>query len=211
MKWNKLVFAGFLGFTSALVYAEEPPTRDDLEIFMQDLKSLHADFTQQVLSTEGTVRETSTGKVDIERPGKFYWEYEKPYRQTIVANGEKIWVYDKDLAQVTIKSFKQALGSTPALLFSSGGDLNEAFDIEELESEVEGTSLFELIPKDEQAQFESMYLNFVNGGLQTLELHDNLGQTSTISFLNQQRNVPISPELFNFQPPAGVDLIDGTK
>lgn len=210
MKLNRLVFAGVLACASTFGNAADE-NRDDLEIFMQDLKSLHAEFSQQVLSAEGTVRETSTGKVNIERPGKFHWEYEKPYRQTIVANGEKIWVYDKDLEQVTIKSFKQALGSTPALLFSSGGDLNEAFDVEELESETEGESLFELIPKDEQAQFESMYLNFTNGALQTLELHDNLGQISTITFLNQQRNVQIAPEFFNFQPPAGVDLIDGTK
>ncbi len=210
MKLKRLVFAGMLACTTTFGNAAENQ-RDDLEVFMQDLKSLHAEFSQQVLSAEGTVRETSTGKVNIERPGKFHWEYEKPYRQTIVANGEKIWVYDKDLEQVTIKSFKQALGSTPALLFSSGGDLHEAFDIEELETEVEGESLFELIPKDEQAQFESMYLNFTNGVLQDLELHDNLGQISTITFLNQQRNVQIAPEFFNFEPPKGVDLIDGTK
>lgn len=210
MTLKKLIFAGMLACASTFSYAEAEK-RDDLEVFMQDLKSLHAEFSQQVLSAEGTVRETSTGKVDIERPGKFYWEYEKPYRQTIIANGEKIWVYDKDLEQVTIKSFKQALGSTPALLFSSGGDLHEAFDIEELATENQGESLFELTPKDTQAQFESMYLNFTNGALQSLELHDNLGQISTITFLNQQRNVQISPELFNFQPPKGVDLIDGTK
>jgi len=183
----------------------------DLSDFFKGLTTLHANFEQQLVDSNQQVIESSQGVVDLQRPGKFRWEYLTPYAQLIVTNGERIWIYDQDLEQVTIKSYKTALGNTPALLLSSTQDLKDSFTVESVPSEQENETLYELRPKDKEAQFERIRLRLMANTLRELVLYDNLGHTTRIGFMQIQTNLPIAASLFEFTPPAGVDLIDSLE
>jgi outer membrane lipoprotein carrier protein len=144
----------------------------------------------------------------LQRPNKFRWDYQQPFKQLIVADGENVWVYDHDLDQVTIKNLKTALGSTPALLLSSDNmKIEQEFFVNPLPSQP-GINRFELIPKDAQAQFTSIRLNLQGKKLQTFEFADNLGQTSVITFSQARYNEAVDPDLFIFTPPAGADIVE---
>jgi outer membrane lipoprotein carrier protein len=179
-----------------------------LDNFLQDLETLLAQFEQELYNEKGvSLEESSQGRMHMQRPDKFRWEYQKPYVQLIVADGKKVWVYDKDLEQVTVRSMDKALGKTPALILSSNRKIEEDFLVKKLPSP-RGYTRFELVPKDkEEAQFDSMYINVDGKVLLSLELVDNLGQTTVIFFNKVRRNHKLKPMLFKFTPPAGVDII----
>jgi outer membrane lipoprotein carrier protein len=177
-----------------------------LDGFLKQLDTLHAEFKQSLYDEKNSLLETSSGVMDLQRPGKFRWEYLQPYRQLIVADGKQIWIYDADLDQVTVKKFDAAVNTTPALLLSSKRDLAELFEVAEVAGMPEH---FELIPKDPEAHFQRMVLVLKANQLQQLELEDNLGQTSKIEFSRQKNNTALEAGLFEFTPPPGADLIDG--
>lgn len=178
-----------------------------LESFLKDLKTLQATFKQKLFNEQGKLLETAQGELFIQRPHQFRWDYQQPYQQLIVADGEKIWVYDADLEQVTVKDLDSALGKTPALLLSSARPVEEDFFVTSLPTQSTEFSRFELIPKDAQAQFESIRLTLQQGKLQGFELTDNLGQTTFITFAQSQYNQKLNEGLFIFTPPAGADVI----
>jgi outer membrane lipoprotein carrier protein len=178
-----------------------------LENFLNSLQTLHAQFEQRQFSETGKLLEISKGEVYVKRPGKFRWEYQQPYDQLIVADGRSVWIYDKDLEQVTIKNLDDALGKTPALLLSTDGNVNRDFFVIELPRQRQLTRLL-LKPKNEEAQFKSIQLNLQGSILSGLELKDNFGQTTFIAFKQAKNNLVFNESLFVFRPPSGTDIIE---
>ncbi len=202
-----LVAAGALGTTWA-------DGLQDLEAFLRDVKSAQASFTQVVTSPKRTGEtvarsKTSSGRFEFLRPGRFRFEYTKPFPQTIVADGQTLWLYDAGLNQVTARAQKDALGSTPAALIASGTDLKALGEVFELKAApaADGLEWVEARPKAKDGQLQSVRVGFKGGQLAALEIADSLGQRSVLSFSQWQGNAPLKAEQFAFKPPAGADVI----
>ncbi|MGH8509626.1 MAG: outer membrane lipoprotein chaperone LolA, partial [Gammaproteobacteria bacterium] len=181
-----------------------------LSRYLDGLITLKAAFDQELIDENGVTRERSHGTFYLHRPGKFRWEYDRPYQQSIVGDGKRVWIYDKDLEQVTVKPLGTALGSTPALLLGGKVDPSEEFIITERSGQG-GIRVLDLKPKRDEGQYTGIQLGFETSTLRLMELRDNFGQTTRIRFLTQNRNAAIEPSLFVFTPPPGVDVIDATE
>ncbi len=186
-----------------------------LDEFLKGLVSLKARFEQVLLDEQGVERERSRGTFYLSRPGRFRWDYESPYRQSIVADGRRVYVYDKDLEQVTVKPLQKALGSTPALLLDGEVNLEERFVVSR-GAPAEGLVWLDLGPKDARAARESgayaqIRLGFAGPSLKRMDLRDNLNQITRIEFKNAERNPSLDPSLFTFTPPPGVDVLDAEQ
>ncbi len=179
---------------------------DRLHNFLETTKTLRADFAQIVVARNGKRPQHSAGVMMISRPGKFRWQIERPYSQLLVGDGEKIWMYDPDLRQVTVKKMDAALGSTPAALLVGGNSLEKNFNLREL-GEREGLEWLEATPKAADGSFEKLQLGFSGDSLKAMELFDNFGQTTSLVFSNLQRNPALPAAGFRFVPPAGADVI----
>ena len=179
---------------------------DKLHGFLDTTRTLRAEFAQIVVAKNGKKPQQSTGVMMISRPGKFRWQIAKPYEQLLVGDGEKVWIYDADLRQVSVKKFDAALGSTPAALLVGGNTLDKNFTLREA-GERDGLEWLEALPKGSDSGFEKLRLGFSGNELKAMELFDNFGQTTALAFMRIERNVPIAPALFHFTPPAGVDVI----
>jgi outer membrane lipoprotein carrier protein len=177
-----------------------------LDAFFNEVTSVRADFTQQVLDTQKKTLQQTSGTMLLLRPGRFRWDYTKPYQQLIVANGEKVWLYDVDLEQVTVKKMDAALGSTPALLLSSDAKIEENFTVNEMGGEHD-LAWVELTPKNKEGGFERLALGFDEHNLKRMELLDSFGQLTRLTFTNIERNPELDPAQFDFVPPQGVDVI----
>jgi outer membrane lipoprotein carrier protein len=177
-----------------------------LQDFYDNVKSMQADFTQTLFDNTGEVMQRAGGTLVIQRPGKFRWDYKDPYEQLIVADGRKLWLYDIDLEQITVKSMDIALGNTPAMLLSGTQPLKDDFDIIPMPQR-EGLQWVELIPKGETDGFEQVRLGFGKRELEMLEMIDGLGQVTRITFNNIKRNVSLDKQLFIFKPPVDVDVV----
>ena len=183
--------------------------RDDLDAFTRDLKGLRADFTQQVYDPNGKLKETSSGVVALSAPRLFRWEYTKPYEQLIVADGERVWVYDPDLEQATRRPQGAAEQGSPLAALIDPGRLDRDYIVEEAGSD---DGLEWLVVKPRQADgagFSSARLGFGDHGLERMRFTDALGQESVIRFGEWQRNPDFPANAFKFSPPAGVDVIEG--
>lgn len=177
-----------------------------LDSFVRDIQTLSARFEQSLVDDNDIVVEESRGTVEIHRPGRFRWSYEEPYEQLLVADGLNVWSYDVDLAQVTVKSQQQVLGSTPALLL--GGAASALEDFEFIGSfEDRGTVWIRLRPKDKAAGFSKIELGFTDGSLSRMIFSDNLEQTTLIALFEVKFNEDIDDERFRFVPPADADLV----
>jgi outer membrane lipoprotein carrier protein len=178
-----------------------------LKAFLRDTRTARAVFSQTVLDRNMQVVQKGGGTMQFERPGKFRWVYEKPYAQLIVGDGSKVWFYDQDLNQVTVRKLDVALGSSPAALLAGSADIENSFDLTEIGS-AGGTEWLEARPKAKESTFEWVRLGFSpDGTLKTMELHDNFGQTTMLIFSQLERNPKIPPEVFKFSPPPGADVI----
>lgn len=180
--------------------------KDFLNDFLTSLYTFEANFSQRIYNDNGTLLEQSTGKMYVKRPNKFHWVYKHPYNQLIVADGERVWIYDSDLDQVTVKNLNKALGKTPAFLLSRSRKVNKDFTVKQI---AYTRKAFELTPKDTQATFKKIRIKFdINNNLKGFELLDNLDQRSYITFTNFKKNQRIDEGLFIFTPPAGSDIIN---
>jgi outer membrane lipoprotein carrier protein len=194
---------------SSVVFAGNAEQR--LEQFFKQVQSMRADFTQTVISENRRSAEKSQGVLQMQRPGKFRWEYQTPYEQQIIANGKKLWIYDVEMEQVIVKKLDLALGDTPAVLLSGGANIADRFDVKEISVDSEGeSSLYwlQLLPKQQEASFEKLLLAFAGDNLQIMELKDAFGQITRLTFSNLEQNPVINSSVFSFEPPAGVDVID---
>jgi len=185
--------------------AADPEPVEQLKSFLSTTRSLTADFKQVLLDETGNPKEASYGVFYLQRPGKFRWNYEKPFRQEIVSTGGKVWFYDSDLEQVTIKKLDESVGSTPALLLSGDIPLEYNYSIERQGNE-EGMQWLKLIPKDANSTFKYLLIGLESGSLKGMELSDNFGQLTRIYFSNIKLNTPISASLFEFKPPKNADV-----
>ena len=178
-----------------------------LKNFLAKASTLQADFTQVQVDEKGNLGKRSNGVFYLQRPGKFRWNYVKPYNQEIVSSAGKVWFYDKDLEQVTAKKLNAAIGSTPALLLTGDVPIEKNFTIEN-QSDEEGIAILKLIPKNEESGFKYVQIGLENDSLVGMELSDNFGQLTRIYFSNLKTGVRIDPSLFSFTPPPGVDVFE---
>jgi outer membrane lipoprotein carrier protein len=196
-----LAFAASLAAPRALADPVET-----LRGFARDVKSGHATFTQTVTSPDGAKKKTSSGSFDFARPNRFRFAYAKPFEQTIVGDGEKVWIYDADLNQVSVRKLGLALGATPAALLA-GGSLERDFDLANLPAR-DGLDWAEAKPKAKEGAFQSVRVGFKGKDLAALEIMDSFGQKSLLRFDGFSANVPIAADAFRFTPPAGADVIE---
>lgn len=179
---------------------------DQLHAYIQGTQSLRAEFRQTVSGSRKSGPQEASGNVAIQRPGKFRWVYNKPYEQLVIGDGVKLWLYDKDLAQVTTKKLDQALGSSPAALLAGSNDLEKNFRLREAGRKDE-LEWLEATPKGNDSTFEWVRMGFVGNELKLVELKDNFGQTTSIRLSKLERNPKLDASQFKFTPPAGVDVV----
>lgn len=177
-----------------------------LKSFAADVRSASMSFVQTVADQNGKVLQESRGTFQFARPGKFRWLYTRPYEQLIVGDGQKVWVYDKDLNQVTVKALGDALGSSPAALLAGSSDLDAAYTFSALPRDGR-TDWVEAVPKDPESTFEKMRIGFRKSNPETMQLYDRLGQVTTIRFSKVERNPRMAADTFRFVPPADADVV----
>jgi chaperone LolA len=188
---------------------------DRLNRFFANVQSMQAHFVQSVASQPALASqqisnklERSEGLLRILRPGRFRWDYQKPYEQEIVADGKRLWVFDIEMDQVIVKPLDLVLGNTPAILLSGNASLTDRFIIDELpDVKEEGLSWLSLKPKEAEASYEKVWLGFNAKTLVAMDLVDGFGQKTQLRFTELQLNPRIDPKVFDFTPPPGVDVI----
>ena len=179
---------------------------DRLREFVREVKAGRATFTQTVIAPDGARRRTSTGSFEFLRPNRFRFAYARPFEQLIVADGQKVWIYDPDLQQASSRRIAQALGSTPAALLA-GGSLEADFELR-AEGLRDGLEWVQAIPKARDGAFQSLRVGFRGPDLAALEITDSLGQRSSLRFEGFTALPSLPAERFRFVPPAGVDVIE---
>ena len=199
-----------LSTAAAIVFplAAEAGAIDQLHRFLQETRTLKADFAQIVISRGGRKPQQSAGTVAISRPGKLRWDIQKPYPQLVVGDGEKIWIYDSELKQVTVRPAGQALGGSPAALLAGKNELEKNFALAEA-GESDGMDWVEALPKASDSGFEKIRLGFAGSDLAAMVLVDSFGQTTQIRFSKLERNPALPASTFKFSPPPGVDVVGG--
>ena len=205
----KIMFQRFLSILVLLAAASFVHAADSLsqlDRFIKDVETFQADFEQTVYDADSEPLQTSLGTIRLKRPGRFIWSYTQPDDQQIIADGERIWLYDKDLEQVTVNAIDDRIAGTPLVLLMRSAPLDEAFDIKAL-GEADGINWVELTPKAETSDFELVFIGLNEAGLAAMELRDNFGQATQIRFSNFESGVELDDALFKFVVPDGVDVI----
>lgn len=191
--------------------AAQAAALDQFKSFVASTKSAKGEFTQRLVKTERSgeakASSESTGTFMFARPGKFIWKYEKPYEQLLQANGEKLYIYDKDLNQVTVRGLGDALGSSPAAILFGSNDLEKNFTLKEAGTK-DGLEWLEATPKAKDTTFERIGIGLRDGVPQAMELRDSFGQVSLLNFQKFEKNPSVSPTQFQFTPPKGADVFE---
>lgn len=201
-----LVLVSFLFAANVYAASAEQLLRD----FFKNTHTLSAEFTQTVLDENMHPLDESRGEVWIKRPGKFRWDYEKPGKQQIISDGNKVWIYDVDLEQVTVKNYTKALGDAPAMLLAGSGDIDSRFRMTPMGSQ-RGLEWVQLQPVKSAGEFEQIQAGFEGDTLRALQLLDQFGQTTHIEFSDNRVNQKISDGKFDFTPPEGVDVFEADE
>ena len=189
-------------------WAASNATATALNQKLLQIKTLTANFKQTVTNADGSSLQTSVGKLYIARPGKFRWETSSPIEQKIITNGKTLWIYEPDLAQVTIRQLTQDLAKTPLLLLTNKDiALQSEFNVQQLRS-----NNYRLTPKAKQSDFKQIDVGFAgNNQITSMQLINNLNQKTNIKFSSVRVNPGLSDKLFTFKVPPHVDVIDTTK
>ncbi len=181
---------------------------DPLKVFLSEFNSMQANFNQTLLNENGEQLEKTSGTLYLQQPGKFHWQYKAPYVQEIISNGEILWIYDEDLEQLTIREIdRNTIEKTPAAIILGDSRLEIHFEQVDL-GNIDGYDWIELTPRDLEAQYKNIRIGFDRRRLGMMIIADNLGQTTRIDFTEVNKNTILSPELFEFNIPEGVDVID---
>jgi outer membrane lipoprotein carrier protein len=173
--------------------------------YVRTTQAARGEFTQKVFDKSGKMVQDSRGSFAFLRPGRFRWTYVKP-QQLIVGDGERVWIHDADLNQVTVRKVQRVLGATPAALLAGASDIANSFDLKEAGTR-EGLEWLEAKPREKEAGFELVRLGLSTGGVEAMELIDHFGQTTHLRFSNVVRNPQIEPSTFRFTPPKGADVL----
>jgi outer membrane lipoprotein carrier protein len=180
---------------------------DQLHAFLEGTQSAQGAFTQVVVNRDGRTTQTTAGTFAFARPGKFRWTYEKPHQQLIVGDGQKLWIYDPDLKQVTVKRIDQAISSTPAALLAGRDDITRLFTLKDAGA-ADGLEWVEALPKAQDTGFERVRLGLRGKVLAAMELHDSLGGRTVLHFSDLVANAALPADTFRFTPPAGADVLE---
>ena len=194
-----------MGLLGAATVAAQADAVDALREFTRDVKSGRAAFTQTVTSPDGAKKKTSAGSFEFSRPNRFRFAYSKPFEQLIVSDGQKVWLHDIDLNQVSVRQLDQALGATPAALLA-GGSLERDFELSALPTR-DGLDWAQATPRAKDGSVTQLKVGFRGKELAALEIVDAFGQRSLLQFSAVQQGVAVPAERFRFVPPAGVDVI----
>jgi outer membrane lipoprotein carrier protein len=204
-----------LAMFSAAVFAENnsdsaKPTTGEvyLENFLANTKSLEAEFQQTLRTHEGEVLQQTSGRFYLNRPGKFRWDYRSPSEQVIVSDGERIWIYDVDLQQVTVQKQSAGLSTTPMALLENSFKLHQSFEVTPLD-EHDGIYRLKLVSKTKDSDFGEIVVGLDAKGLRFMQLHDQFEQVTDIVFSDISTNIKLAKSLFEFIPPEGVDVFGG--
>ena len=197
----------FLGFVlfSALTSANAARL-DRFQAYLKSTQSATASFDQRVFDKNGKLVQEAHGSFALQRPGKFRWIYAKPHPQTIVGDGERVWIHDADLNQVTVRKLARAIGSTPAALLAGSAEIEKAFELSEAGAKG-GLEWLEAKPRDKESGFERIRLGLSANGVEAMELVDQFGQTTVLRFTNVISNPRINADTFRFTPPKGADVL----
>ena len=192
-----------LAFAAAAAQADAV---DTLRGFVRDVKTGQAAFTQTVTSPDGAKKKSSSGSFEFERPNRFRFAYTKPFEQLIVADGQKVWIHDPDLNQVSSRKLGDAIGSTPAALLT-GGSLEKDFELV-AEPSKDGLDWVAATPKAKEGSFQSLRVGFRGKELAAIEITDSFGQRSSLQFSRWSANPVLAAETFRFVAPRGADVIE---
>jgi outer membrane lipoprotein carrier protein len=196
-----------LSMGSAMAATNEPKSGvDSLRQFFREVNSFNARFKQIVLDESLKPVQESSGTLWIERPNKFRWDYDKPYKQQIVADGKRLWVYDVGLQQATVRDLTGGLTDTPAMLLAGKGRLEDNFTIQSLDAQDKLTWV-QLKPRRKDSGYDNIRIGFAQGKLRVIEMVDGFGHTTRVTLESPRENVHIEPDRFNFKPPEGVDVV----
>jgi outer membrane lipoprotein carrier protein len=207
MRFLRTLFALSLVLTSNAFAADNLAAgRERVESFLHGLEGLQAEFHQTLTDRSGQVVDEARGELAVRRPNRFRWDYQEPHQQVIVADGTRIWLYDSDLEQVTVKRLDNTLSATPAMLLSGEGKLEDNFVVKEV-SKDKGVDWVRMEPKRADTDFKWVRLAFDGNNLLAMQLADKLGQTTSIEFSKMERNPPLDPSRFTFTVPPGADVI----
>jgi outer membrane lipoprotein carrier protein len=193
-------------FLLAIASSVHAAAIDRFKAFVKGTQSARAEFEQKVHDRNGKLSQESRGNFVFQRPGLFRWVYAKPVDQVIVGDGERVWIHDRDLNQVTVRKLSLALGSTPAALLAGSADVEKAFDLSEAGTK-DGLEWLEAKPREREAGFERVRMGFDGKGLRAMELVDHFGQTTVLRFSNLARNPKLDKSEFRFEPPKGADVL----
>ena len=179
---------------------------DSLDGFLKNMKTLQGQFVQTQFNAERRETQRASGTLELERPGKFRWVYLQPYHQELVADGESLWIYDQDLAQVTQKPMLQATAQAPIMLLLEKKSLDKDYVLTELGND-QGLDWVGLKPRKDEADVREVKLAFDKKMLSRMQLTDAFGQLTLIEFKDMRMNPALSSQVFRFEPPPGVDVV----
>jgi outer membrane lipoprotein carrier protein len=177
-----------------------------LKNFYKQTQALRANFLQLVTDRQGRKVQEVHGEMLLKRPNKFRWDYNQPFEQQIVSDGDKVWLYDIELAQVTVRPLGKALGSSPAALLAGDSNLEKNFKLHNVSSE-DGIDWVSAKPNNEESGFEKILIGFKHDQLQEMQLVDSFGHQTKIIFSKLENNPVINNQIFLFKPPANVDVV----
>lgn len=206
MKRFPIVAAVFLLSVVCTAQAATGVARARLDAFATGLHSLTGSFTQTLVDPNGNAGRTSSGTLALEAPRQFRWETTAPYKQTIVADGSRVWMYDPELEQVTVRTQSSAESHSPLTVLTDVKRMDQEFTVTE-EGAHDGLLWLRLTSKAKDPQFDHAELGFGEDGLDEMVFRDQLGATTLIRFSDWKRNAPIPDSTFNFTPPPGADVI----
>ena len=179
-----------------------------LENFLENTQTLEANFQQTLRAHDGEILQQTEGEFYLNRPAKFRWNYKSPYEQIIVSDGERIWIYDVDLQQVTVQKQSSGLPATPMALLEDSSKLHKNFNVLPLD-EHDGVYRLKLLSKTKEADFGEIVVGLDDKGLRFMQLHDQFEQVTDIVFSDINTNKKLAKEIFEFIPPEGVDVFGG--
>ena len=203
---KKLATVLCLALGQSFAVAVHADAVDTLKDFIRDVKTGRAQFTQTVTSPDGAKKRPSSGSFEFARPNRFRFAYVKPFEQLIVADGNKVWIYDADLNQASSRKFSSALGATPAALLA-GGSLDQDFDLAPLPAK-DGLDWAQATPKLKDGAFKTVRIGFRGKDLAAVEIVDAFDQRSLLQFSQFASGMRFPDDTFRFSPPAGADLIE---
>jgi len=195
----------FALFSVLFIQDSNATSLERFQSYLRTTQSARADFQQQVFDKTGKLVQESRGRFSFLRPGRFRWTYVKP-PQLIVGDGERVWIHDADLNQVTVRRVSRVLGATPAALLAGASDIDKAFELVEAGTK-DGLEWLEAKPREKESSFERIRLGMSASGVDAMELVDHFGQTTVLHFSNLERNPQLDAGTFRFTPPKGVDVL----